>query len=142
MALFFMNFVLLICFLILSTELTDSRLAGTPTLCFFRRSDLVNEGLINFWLYVVGWFPLWMCSTLLYLKSDQDMLQGISKLDNLLKISCFQKYKEGTLENRKFSLVTSVNEELGESSSHSIASSQYAQLIHNKSSSLASSGLN
>ena len=36
------------------------------------------------------------------------MLQGISKLDNLLKISCFQQYKIGTIEAQKNSLKTSL----------------------------------
>ena len=29
----------------------------------------------------------------IFLKKDQDLLQGVSKLDNLLKVSAFQKYK-------------------------------------------------
>ena len=32
---------------------------------------------------------------MMYFKGDYDILQGISKLDNLLKISKFQVYKKG-----------------------------------------------
>ena len=30
---------------------------------------------------------------ILFVKSSEDILQGVSKLDNLLKVSVFQKYK-------------------------------------------------
>ena len=30
---------------------------------------------------------------LLFIKSDQDVLQGVSKLDNILKVSAVQRYK-------------------------------------------------
>jgi hypothetical protein len=39
-------------------------------------------------------------------KSSQDILQGVSKLDYLLKVSVFQKYKNEELENKKYSIAT------------------------------------
>jgi hypothetical protein len=39
--------------------------------------------------------------TMLYLKNERDILQGVSKLDNLLKVSYFQKYKK----NKEFNIV-------------------------------------
>ena len=36
---------------------------------------------------------------IIYLKSTQDIFQGINKLDHLLKVSIFQKYKNKKLEN-------------------------------------------
>mmetsp|Transcript_3240 Transcript_3240/g.4934 ORF Transcript_3240/g.4934 Transcript_3240/m.4934 type:complete len:102 (+) Transcript_3240:1113-1418(+) len=45
------------------------------------------------------YFPITlMVMSLLYLKSSQDILQGISKLDYLLKVSVFQLYKDKELE--------------------------------------------
>ena len=40
-----------------------------------------------------------------YLKTDQDILQGISKLDYLVKLSIFQEYKQKEIG----SLISSVN---------------------------------
>jgi len=46
------------------------------------------------------YFPITlMVMSLLYLKSSQDILQGISKLDYLLKVSVFQLYKDKELED-------------------------------------------
>ena len=70
MTLFFTNFVALIICLFISTSITDTRLVGTPTICFFRKPELVAPGIIDFWLYLIGWFPIWISFTLLYLKSD------------------------------------------------------------------------
>ena len=39
-------------------------------------------------------------------KSSQDILQGVSKLDYLLKVSVFQKYKNEELEKKKYSIAT------------------------------------
>ena len=39
--------------------------------------------------------------TILYLKKDEDILQGINKLDNLLKVSIFQVYKNKQKEIHK-----------------------------------------
>ena len=39
-------------------------------------------------------------------KSSQDILQGVSKLDYLIKVSVFQKYKNEELENKKYSIAT------------------------------------
>ena len=35
-----------------------------------------------------------MAFIIIKLKSDQDIIQGISKLDELVKVSCFQVYKK------------------------------------------------
>ena len=67
---FFTNFIILICCLTVSTEVTNTRLVNTPDLCFFRKPELVFIEQQSFWLYVIGWMPLWLCFTLLYLKSD------------------------------------------------------------------------
>ena len=42
---------------------------------------------------------------ILYVKSTEDVLQGISKLDYLLKVSVFQIYKNPDA-NRQFSIVS------------------------------------
>ena len=39
-------------------------------------------------------------------KSSQDILQGVSKLDHLLKVSVFQKYKNTQKEERKFTIMS------------------------------------
>ena len=40
-------------------------------------------------------------------KSNDDLLSGISKLDVLLKVSVFQRYKDETMEaNRQYTVVT------------------------------------
>ena len=38
-------------------------------------------------------------------KSSQDILQSVSKLDHLLKVSVFQKYKNQQMEDRKYTMV-------------------------------------
>lgn len=43
---------------------------------------------------------------MIMLKNSKDLLQGISKLDYLLKVSVFQKYKDKNLENRKWTMFT------------------------------------
>jgi len=45
-----------------------------------------------------------ICFTIIKLKSSQDILQGISKLDYLLKVSIFQVYKDKTLRKRQLTL--------------------------------------
>ena len=50
-----------------------------------------------------------MSFVIIRLKSSQDILQGINKLDCLLKVSVFQVYKDSRLEQRKFSIVTSTD---------------------------------
>ena len=47
---------------------------------------------------------LLMCISLIYIKGSQDILQGVSKLDNLLLVSVFQRYKDPSLRNRKFTV--------------------------------------
>ena len=39
-------------------------------------------------------------------KNSKDLIQGISKLDYLLKVSVFQKYKDKSLEERKWTMFT------------------------------------
>lgn len=48
---------------------------------------------------------LLVTSIVLY-KRTEDILQGISKLDYLLKVSVFQKYKDPEIERAKFSIKT------------------------------------
>lgn len=49
-------------------------------------------------------------AVILLIKKQQDVLQGVSKLDYLLKVSVFQKYKNPDLEIRKLTLTTSVDD--------------------------------
>ena len=42
----------------------------------------------------------------LYVKNAKDLLQGVSKLDYLIKVSCFQKFKDPEQERRKWSIIT------------------------------------
>lgn len=50
------------------------------------------------------------CVALIIYKKTDDILQGVSKLDYLLKVSVFQKYKDKELENRKFTIMTTNND--------------------------------
>lgn len=50
-------------------------------------------------------YVLCAISLIIYKKTD-DILQGISKLDYLLKVSVFQIYKDRELEKRKFSIIS------------------------------------
>lgn len=43
-------------------------------------------------------------------KSTDDILQGINKLDSLLKISIFQKYIEGIIEKEDVVMLTTASE--------------------------------
>lgn len=57
-------------------------------------------------LFQLFWLPLMLMIYLaVYLKTDQDILQGISKLDYLVKLSIFQEYKQKEIG----SLISSVN---------------------------------
>ena len=49
---------------------------------------------------------LFMAFVIIRVKSSQDILQGVNKLDYLLKVSVFQKYKDEYLEEGKFSIYT------------------------------------
>ena len=42
---------------------------------------------------ILGLPTLFLALILIYIKPSKDMLQGINKLDNLLKVSVFQRYK-------------------------------------------------
>ena len=130
---FFISLVLLLAFQTINTELALSQIVYTPTLCFFRNhSPKMNvNAQIDFYTNVLGWQSLWLCASFIFFKSDQDILQGISKLDHLLKTSCFQKYKQGSLEANKFSLTTSIAKE-SLLSNNSTTSSQYVELINKK----------
>lgn len=51
--------------------------------------------------------PTIQCSfVIVIIKRSDDILQGINKLDYLLKVSVFQKYKDPKLERGKFSIFT------------------------------------
>ena len=50
-------------------------------------TNFVFRGLSLIYIYI-DWINL-------YKKSHHDILQGISKLDNILKVSVIQKYKRG-----------------------------------------------
>ena len=51
--------------------------------------------------------PCFMCLIILKFKRDDDLLNSISKLDWLLKVSIFQRYKDKSIGHR-FSLTTFV----------------------------------
>ena len=42
----------------------------------------------------------------LFVKQPKDLLQGISKLDSIMKVSCFQKFKNPMLEQRKWAFLS------------------------------------
>ena len=44
---------------------------------------------------------IFLCFVIVKLKSSDDILQGLSMLDNLLKVSVFQVYKDRSLEDAK-----------------------------------------
>jgi len=48
---------------------------------------------------------------IIHIKSKEDILSGVSKLDNLVKVSVFQSYKK-----RKFEIVSSFATSEGQSS--------------------------
>ena len=65
---------------------------------------------------------------IIYLKSTQDIFQGINKLDHLLKVSIFQKYKNKKLENQKNIFFTDFDDEV-KSKSGSMLSADYAKIM-------------
>ena len=52
---------------------------------------------LYFFAYVAGVPNVQLAMVTIKLKSTQDILQGINKLDYLLKVSIFQKYKDKSL---------------------------------------------
>ena len=47
---------------------------------------------------------VFICYSIIFLKSPQDVIQGISKLDYLLKVSVFQIYKDPNLRLTQFQI--------------------------------------
>ena len=62
-----------------------------PDLCF----DQNVRGTLGYLFVHIRLSTLFIDWLYLYKKSHQDILQGISKLDNILKVSVIQKYKKG-----------------------------------------------
>lgn len=48
---------------------------------------------MHFLIYVVNFNVVMFCILFIYIKKSDDVLQGISKLDYLLRVSVFQVYK-------------------------------------------------
>jgi len=58
------------------------------------RYDNWYTRVINILIYIL-YIPITLVSScLIFLKGSQDIIQGISKLDYLLKVSVFQHYKD------------------------------------------------
>jgi hypothetical protein len=57
-------------------------------------------------IYDTGTPSIIYAFVIVVLKRSDDILQGINKLDYLLKVSVFQKYKDSKLERGKFSIFT------------------------------------
>ncbi len=69
--------------------------SGFFVLCdYFNSYEGVYTSYAKFWLVATHLNPLALSAVMLFLKSDKDILQGVRKLDNLLKVSYFQKYKK------------------------------------------------
>lgn len=49
--------------------------------------------VFHFFIYVVNLPSFMICYTIIIIKPDDDVLQGVNKLDYLLKVSIFQMYK-------------------------------------------------
>ena len=56
----------------------------------------IFEVVHRFWMLDVSLLPI----TVIFLKSKQDILSGVSKLDDLLMVSVFQKKKVRNDDNR------------------------------------------
>ena len=68
-----------------------------------------------------------ICNTI-FVKKSSDILQGISKLDYLLKVSYFQRYKDPEKEKRKWTLLTESMDQ-GSSDRYSEQSKRYGELM-------------
>lgn len=79
---------------------------GVAELC---QEDKVEAQLLMWSMFInfmLGLPGILQSLIVIKLKSSQDILQGVSKLDYLLKVSVFQKYKDKTLERDKMSITT------------------------------------
>ena len=64
-----------------------------------------------------------------FVKKSKDLLQGISKLDYLLKVSYFQRYKDTAAEKRKWTLFTGGNDSDEDGQRYSEESLKYGALM-------------
>ena len=65
-----------------------------PTVCFPNEHGLRKyQGYIDFTGNYLGFMSCWFCWIIVVLKLNRDNINGISKLDHIVKISAFQKYK-------------------------------------------------
>ena len=71
---------------------------------------------------------LLICNTL-FVKKSKDLLQGISKLDYLLKVSYFQRFKDTAAERRKWTLFTGGNDSDEDDERYSEESLKYVALM-------------
>lgn len=62
-----------------------------------------------FLVNMLGIPSLLICYVIVKVKKSQDILQGVSKLDYLLKVSVFQQYKELNFKVAESSATQSVN---------------------------------
>ena len=58
-----------------------------------------NDESFNFFLNILSFLSLNLDMLMIYFKSSQDILQGVSKLDHLMKVSYFQRYKKGVVND-------------------------------------------
>ena len=63
---------------------------------------LDDSGLAEVYMFWVLQLPFLVpCAAVTLFKSSQDIIQGVSKLDYLYKVSIFQKYKDEVLQTTK-----------------------------------------
>ena len=56
--------------------------------------------MFNLFVYL-HFGDIFACFVIIYIKGKYDLLEGFNKLDNLIKVSIFQKYKDPKLEERR-----------------------------------------
>ena len=94
------------------TELMSAGDVNSAPLCYYKSPKGIYAGYLNLFVKTLGWQQLWLCFVMVYIKSNEDILEGISKLDHLLKCSEFQNYKIGVeLEGFHQSLMSSLMKE-------------------------------
>ena len=65
----------------------------TYLVSYFVKANECSDMVIKYSLYSYNPQNIFIAWVIISIKSDQDLLQGVSKLDSLLKISIFQKFK-------------------------------------------------
>ena len=88
--------------------------------------QIVSDNLTTAFNFFINWAHfdvLLLGYAIIILKSPQDILQGVNKLDYLLKVSVFQIYKDTDKENKKRLLSLKTESSRKTSSVNSVTSS-------------------